>query len=401
MNWVRTYLAEHPELAHCRVRRHRCAVSFESLRGERQTVIGPPAHWWSPADGWQEIDTTLRRSPNGSFGGQGAPARLKPDGESRCGDYRQRTGAVGVLAPSGRFTPLVRLPDGRVHDDRLIREAPGFRHETRVTATGLCEELIVERPVSLDVGEMLAVEYTTSGVLPRGYHFNAPAACVSGLPAPLLQRGRYLALPQPEVPAGVILDPDYSHTSDAGYVMGTSASYATCRTTSTSDSIALYVGQSIPSDYSIYRAFLSFDTSAIPDLDVVLAASLQLAMRDDYSTTDFDVQIVKQAWSTPLSSNAETNYDGCLSGTADASIWRNTSGLSVDTYYASGALDPGWIVKTGSTFYSLRSAEDYNNSAPTTSEFVRFQSEGYETKLPLLTVTHAAARLRMLRGVGW
>jgi hypothetical protein len=406
MNWAHTFMAEHPELARWPVRRQRSALSFESPGGERYSVFGSaPAHWWSPEDGWQEIDTTLRRRPNGGYGAPGLPVAVYADGSSQCGGYMQRTHAVGVLTRGGQFRPLGVFGEGRCHEDQLIRQTPGFRHEVRVTADGLIEELHVERELALGDGEMLATEFATRGHLPSGYHAGTPVGRVDGKPVRLSLIGRHIALNRSLIPIGTILDPDYSASANFGYVDGAnSSSYATARGTSVYyGDTALYVGQEWLTNYTVYRAFVQFDTSAIPDLNQILKVNLSLAIRtgEDYSDTDFDVQIVKQSWSSPLSAgNQESNYDGCLSGTADNAIWRNTSGLSADTYYASGDLDPGWVAKTGTTYYALRSSRDYANSTPTNQEWISLQAYSYESKPPFLTVSHVTPRRRMLFGVG-
>ena len=114
-----------------------------------------------------------------------------------------------------------------------------------------------------------------------------------------------------------------------GYVAGIAGDYPTARTTSSGFDTTLgmiVVGQSGSSEdeyFEVVRGFLLFNTFALAGATVT-QATLKLTAANDYSDTDFDVQIVKQDWSgqDPLSSdNMDTAFDNCLSATADDSIW--------------------------------------------------------------------------------
>ena len=143
----------------------------------------------------------------------------------------------------------------------------------------------------------------------------------------------------------VVIDPDYAADSADGIITGVSAVYATARSTAVGNAttgVLEITNSKIGSDYYIYRSFLKFLTSGIPDSDVVSQVNLTMVATNDDSITDFDVQIVKQDWSAldPISGGTqEALYDGCLSAAADNSIWRNTSGMSVNTQYASGSFE--------------------------------------------------------------
>ena len=127
-----------------------------------------------------------------------------------------------------------------------------------------------------------------------------------------------------------------------GMCKGASASYSTARNTSSSvnvSSTVMIVGQvnfNFGSDnFNVYRSALNFDTSSIGAGGTVTQVNLKLAVLQDVTDTDFDVQIVDLDWSAqdPLTSgNMETFYDNCLGGSADSgSPWRNTSGMSTAT----------------------------------------------------------------------
>ena len=202
----------------------------------------------------------------------------------------------------------------------------------------------------------------------------------------------------------VTIDPDYAADTADGFVYGNDATYSTARSTST-DFYAtsdIWVGQKPPAGgYSCYRGFLKFDTSGIADGDTVTQVNLKLTPVVDYSFADFDVQIVKQDWSSqdPLAAgNREAAYDNCLSGTADDNIWRNSSGISANTQYTSGNLSTAWVSKTGYTYYSLLGSTDASNSAPIMPEWLQFASQDNATSgyRPLLAVTSVAGGQPML-----
>lgn len=192
-------------------------------------------------------------------------------------------------------------------------------------------------------------------------------------------------------------------STNDGFVSGRyQTSYSAARSTSAAYydyHDYLQVGQKYVSpNYADDRSFLKFDTSAIPDGDTITQVNLKMVCINDYSTTDFDIQIVKQDWSAqdPLgSSNREVAYDNCLAGTADDNIWLNTSTISLGAepypQYTSGNLSTSWVNKTGSTYYSLRSSRDYNppnGTTPTGNEYIQIAAQEHATEAyrPILTV---------------
>ncbi|NPU89976.1 MAG: hypothetical protein HPY87_08890 [Fervidobacterium sp.] len=156
-------------------------------------------------------------------------------------------------------------------------------------------------------------------------------------------------------------------------VRGNYVNYSVARATSTSyanTETYLNVGQfyyTTPA-YSVWRHFLCFDTSSIPDGAIVNRAYLRMALRGkNTSNGSFYVYIRKQDWSAqyPISdSNRETAYDNCLAATTDNTFIQVTSSTALNTYYDSGDLDVSRINKTGYTYYSLISSPDVNNSPP-------------------------------------
>lgn len=198
----------------------------------------------------------------------------------------------------------------------------------------------------------------------------------------------------------LVIDPDYSGDSADGYVYGQNATYATARSTSTAHDAVnpMRVGQyPTGGQFLVLRSFLKFSTAGIPDSDSVSDVIMKLTAVADNSVTDFDVVIRKQDWSgqDPLAAgNREAAFDNCLAATSDSNIWRNTSGMSLNTQYSSGSLDTSWVVKTGSTYYSLISSQDVSNTSPGANDaYIQIASQEYATSAyrPVLTVTHAAA----------
>ena len=198
----------------------------------------------------------------------------------------------------------------------------------------------------------------------------------------------------------VTVDPDFAGTL-FGYVSGVNATYATARANSTASNTAnMFVGQRKAqySNYYIYRAFLSFDTSAITAGGTVNQVNLRMVVISDSSTdADFDVQIAKYDWSSqdPMTAaNREAAYDGCLAAPADDNIWRNTSGMSTNTQYTSGNLATAWVNKIGTTYYGLRSSRDAGNSAPAdpSNEYVKLgpPTHATESYRPVLIVAYSA-----------
>jgi len=140
-------------------------------------------------------------------------------------------------------------------------------------------------------------------------------------------------------------------------------------------------------EYWVYRGYLDFDTSSIPDDASVTDVLLSLKVDTDVSYTDFDVQIYKYDWAEPITSdNREVNYDA--SGAVYDADWKNTSEISSGNSYDSSSLDNSWINLTGDTKYQLRSSRDVNEDEPYENEYIYFYSADSEGNEPILKVTY-------------
>jgi hypothetical protein len=193
----------------------------------------------------------------------------------------------------------------------------------------------------------------------------------------------------------VELDPDtvYGETTD-GYIYGDTADqdpvYSTARNSSASfdtTSWSFNVGQNWDSSsYFVYRGFLEFNTSTY--VGIPTQVNLYLKVGVDWSAADFITRVHKYAWTSPIASgNREANYDGALASTYDTD-WRSSSGISTGTYYGSSDLDVTYFNRNGTTQYALLSAQDVNNTAPITSEYLIFlaQNNPTSTNRPYLSV---------------
>jgi len=168
----------------------------------------------------------------------------------------------------------------------------------------------------------------------------------------------------------------YGTTND-GYIYGSSTDYTAARGTAG----VLYsardyctIGQRLTSFgvYYIYRSFLKFSTSDIPDTAIINSAQLKMVTSNYNASSAFNIEVVKQDWSAydPLNTtDMDDTYDGCLAGTKDVN-WHifgaGTTSISPETYY-SAYLDTSYISTTDCTYYSLRSSNDAGGIQPTTS----------------------------------
>ncbi|MBC7233922.1 MAG: DNRLRE domain-containing protein [Chloroflexi bacterium] len=188
----------------------------------------------------------------------------------------------------------------------------------------------------------------------------------------------------------------YGEAADGG-IQGYSSIYNNARNTSSgcSDSgVSVRVGQYYSgSGYTVYRGYMSFDTSGIPDDATILSAVLYLCASLDQSSTDFDIRVYRYAWSEALCSNQEANYDGAYGGSATLEgTLRNTSaGWSVGTYYSMTVATAG-INVAGDTKYAVVSSRDVNGNTPTGYEYIDFYltEQAGTDKDPYLVVTYAA-----------
>ena len=186
--------------------------------------------------------------------------------------------------------------------------------------------------------------------------------------------------------------------TDDGYITGTDEllDYAAARSTSDSTNdtgTSMLVGQETDGiNYSVRRCFMRFSLASLGG-GTPTAYTLTMVAVGDVSVADFDVVIREYVWSTPLGTSQEANYDGLLAASAaDDVVWRNTSGMSLNTAYTSPALT-GLAASGGYIYLGLLSAEDVANSSPVSNERISIASASHGTAAfrPTLNVTYTPA----------
>lgn len=194
-----------------------------------------------------------------------------------------------------------------------------------------------------------------------------------------------------EVPkTGVTVDTDFTAGTDDGQVQGVDAVYATARSTAFDQSDLpddIRLGQRNSSAiYRVWRGYVRFDTSSIGYGSTITQVNLKMTLvAEQADDGDWDMEIVKFDWTTPLSDALEANYDGCLAGAADDNIFRNTAGAVIETPYTSGNLSTAWPDKSGYTGYGVRSSKDVAATAP---------SDNTLDRVTLASASHATAAWR-------
>jgi len=173
-----------------------------------------------------------------------------------------------------------------------------------------------------------------------------------------------------------------AYAKDADYDAARTRQTGSRRTTGTD----LALGQRILSDlYHVYRAYLYFDTSLIPDNANVTSATLSIYINVDFSYTDFNVTIQNGQPTYPhVPLEAGDFYYARYIGNGGC---RNTSEISGTGYwnitFSSEGLD--WINLEGTTKICLRSSRDISGNMPTGGEFITFytceQGQAYAPKL--------------------
>lgn len=140
-------------------------------------------------------------------------------------------------------------------------------------------------------------------------------------------------------------------------------------------------------------AYVSFDTSGVPDTDTVSAAALSLLDSADNSVQDFSAQAVTYDWGATV-----TTADWIPGANWSALTLLATfasSGISAGAYNAfteNGANFTAAINKTGTTFIALGSDRFSAGNAPIVGETWQVKSADVAgtTSDPKLAITHAA-----------
>ncbi len=370
------------------VKRARHAIHFQRGNEIEAHFVGKPCHFQDSDGLWKPIDTGLIRKPNGWYGCPHSDVVLHPDGR--------------VAVEGTGYAQLTELPgagNGLADGDRLVREFDGGRQFLSITEDGFRQEIVLDKVPDVKGAAIKRLLAAESGTLPGKYKAHALKAvdAAGGEYVFTSQTSLRDWLEQAMYP--VVIDPDFTAGTGDKFIYGLNANYTTAHTTSNTTESALNylrIGQVLSGaggSYGCYRAFAGYDTSSIEDAAAISQVNFKATCITDFSSAaDFDIQIVKQNWT----GTQETDYDECLSGTADDAIWRNTSGMSLNTQYTSGNLNTAWVNKSGTTYYSFRSSRDFAGTNPGTggflAEYIYLASQDHATVgyRPVLTVTYTA-----------
>lgn len=186
-----------------------------------------------------------------------------------------------------------------------------------------------------------------------------------------------------------------------GDISSVSAIYSTARsggvlTTPVGSANELVVGQLLFGTYACYESFISFDTSSIPDDDVISDVDLDLWLVTDASTTDFTVRARERDWGASLTT-ADWVPGASLAGVGNILGDLNSSGIGATGAYKPFTINASYLtnwknaanMKTGTVHLVLYSLRHSNSNVPTGDERLVFSTVALED--PKLTITHAAA----------
>lgn len=147
--------------------------------------------------------------------------------------------------------------------------------------------------------------------------------------------------------------------------------------------------------YRCYEGFLSFDTSAITDTDLVSIITLDVWLVTDSSTTDFTLEARERDWGAALTT-ADFVAGASLSGlTLMASI--STLGIGATGAYKTLTSQAAFLtatnLKTGTVYLLLDSSRQVGNNTAAGSESVILSSADNTgtTQDPKLTITHTSS----------
>ena len=356
--------------------RTRGGIGYRKPNGETvSTFVGHPVHYFDGV--WKPI--TLQTHSNGDFEGS---------------DFSWRGGQI-LHKGKRLFEPRAVIFNGVRHnlnlrlDGNVLRATLPFgEYRILFMENGVREELVIPDPIE--------------GLI----EFDVPHA---KKPAALHKKERHIVggafgesfKLTKDMNYPLVIDPDYAGDTADGYIRGDSTSFATARSTSTSfdTSNGVYTvgGYGVSGNYQVFRIFLKYNTSGIPDGDAVSAVTMTMWTNQVLSSAySVDILIAKLDWSAndPISAgNRETNYDDCLAATLDNNILANSGAMVGNAAYTSGSLDTSWVNKTGSTYYGMLIDRDRNNLTFGDYQAVELHSSNSSVPSlrPYLTVTHAEA----------
>ena len=171
----------------------------------------------------------------------------------------------------------------------------------------------------------------------------------------------------------------YSETDD-GYISKFHPTYsdaqqASSGTTISDDVVGSEIGQQKLTNYYIWRSYLFFDTSIIPDDANITEAKISLYIYSNQSVTDFNITVQNGQPTYPHQPLELGDYD--YSKYSGNGGMFDTSDISLNTYnnITLNATGQSWLTLTGTTKLCLRSSRDINATAPTGNEHIFYRTK--------------------------
>lgn len=191
----------------------------------------------------------------------------------------------------------------------------------------------------------------------------------------------------------VMVDPTSVVATNDGFLRASDVVYVTARDLTTANNAVNTtlnnIGQT--NNYWVMRPFFSF---AIPAMGSCTAGSLFLEGGTDASTTNFGIYLHTATYSNPLAVGDFASFNGhqtsgAYTGTILNDTWDTSSfSLNWNEIVLNAAGLTAVLAKSNSTLQLVAlSKEDYDNSAPTGDEYVRFESSITAGKEPYLSIT--------------
>jgi len=150
------------------------------------------------------------------------------------------------------------------------------------------------------------------------------------------------------------------------------------------------VGQNYSGWYDVYRTFLYFDTSSIPDDAIISSAILSIYGKTDYSTTDFNLVVQNGQPTYPHDPAVAGDYLYTQYTGDGGSI--NTSAYTTVGYndIVLNATGRSWLDLSGTTKFAIISSRDISATQPSNSEMVEFYlaDQAGEANDPKLVISY-------------
>jgi hypothetical protein len=184
---------------------------------------------------------------------------------------------------------------------------------------------------------------------------------------------------------------DFKSNVEAVITGADGGSYAAARADSDSCNAATSpeIGQT--NAYNVYRAYLDFDTSALPNGANISKVTLFLKGQADASDTEFVIRVYNYDWAEAVCTNREANWDGVIASGTDVGAFRDTTdGWVTDTWYSAEIATTG-VSTTGDTKYVLLSSRDVSATTPTGNEYVSFHGATGAADDPYLQIEYTVA----------